>query len=75
MTLLKNANVRDFDNVYKCEILKFMMEGKYTLVSINNSLVAGNPAINIPDTLRAWMKAKYQRETVRNQQSAIQRLT
>ncbi|CAB5381120.1 unnamed protein product [Rhizophagus irregularis] len=37
--------------------------------------LAGNPAINIPDTLRAWLRAKYQRETVGNQQSAIQRLT
>jgi hypothetical protein len=75
MTLLENANAGDFDNAYKCEILKSMMGGKYTPVPANNGLVAGNPAINTPDTLRAWMKAKYQRETVGNQQSAIQRLT
>src|SRR6185437_12953703 len=75
MTLLENANAGDFDNAYKCEILKSMMGGKYTPVPANNGLVAGNPAINTPDTLRAWMRAKYQRETVGNQQSAIQRLT
>ncbi|RGB23288.1 hypothetical protein C1646_774738 [Rhizophagus diaphanus] len=75
MTLLKNANTRDFDNTYKCEILKSMMEGKYTPVPANNGLIAGNPAKNSPDTLWAWMRAKYQRETVGNQQSAIQRLT
>jgi len=75
MTLLENANAGDFDNAYKCEILKSMMGGKYIPVPANNGLVAGNPAINTPDTLRAWMRAKYQRETVGNQQSAIQRLT
>ena len=75
MTLLENANAGDFDNAYKCEILKSMMGGKYTPVPANNGLVTGNPAINTPDTLRAWMRAKYQRETVGNQQSAIQRLT
>ena len=40
-----------------------MMGGKYTPVPANNGLVAGNPAINTPDTLRAWMRAKYQRES------------
>ncbi|POG68568.1 hypothetical protein GLOIN_2v1778214, partial [Rhizophagus irregularis DAOM 181602=DAOM 197198] len=75
MTLLENANARDFDNAYKCKILKSMMGGKYIPVPANNGLIAGNPAINSPDTLRAWMRAKYQRETVENQQSAIQRLT
>ncbi|CAB5309362.1 unnamed protein product [Rhizophagus irregularis] len=59
MTLLENANAGDFDNAYKCEILKSMMGGKYTLVPANNGLIAGNPAINSPDTLRAWMRAKY----------------
>ncbi|PKC52504.1 hypothetical protein RhiirA1_481339 [Rhizophagus irregularis] len=68
MTLLENANAGDFDNAYKCEILKSMMGGKYIPVPANNGLIAGNPAINSPDTLRAWMKAKYQRETVENQQ-------
>src|SRR3954447_8410149 len=75
MTLLENANAGDFDNAYKCEILKSTMEGKYTSIPANNGLVASNPAINTPDTLWAWMRAKYQRETVGNQQSAIQRLT
>ena len=60
MTLLENTNAGDFDNAYKCEILKSMMGGKYTPVPANNGLVASNPAINIPDTLRAWMRAKYQ---------------
>ena len=53
MTLLENANAGDFDNAYKCEILKSMMGGKYTPVPANNGLVAGNSAINTPDTLRA----------------------
>jgi len=30
-----------------------MMGGKYIPVSANNSLIAGNSAINIPDTLWA----------------------
>ena len=71
MTLLENANAGDFDNAYKCEILKSMMEEKYTSISVNNSLVAGNLAINILDILRAWMRAKYQREIIGNQQSTI----
>ena len=53
MTLLENANAGDFNNAYKCKILKSMMEGKYTPVPANNGLIAGNPAINSPDTLRA----------------------
>ncbi|CAG8666626.1 10216_t:CDS:2, partial [Diversispora eburnea] len=59
----------------KCNILKSMMGGKYAPVPAQNNFV--NPAVNInsPDTLRGWLRAKYQRETVGNQQSAIQRLT
>ena len=53
MTLLENANAENFDNAYKCKILKSMMGEKYTLVLANNGLVADNSAINIPDTLRA----------------------
>ncbi|GES82058.1 hypothetical protein GLOIN_2v1778214 [Rhizophagus clarus] len=53
MTVLKNANAGDFDNAIKCNILKSMMSGKYVPVPANNSLVAGNLAINTPDTLRA----------------------
>ena len=75
ITVLENANAGDFDNAVKCNILKSMMGGKCVPVPANNNLVVGNPAINSPDTLRAWMRAKYQRETVGNQQSAIQRLT
>jgi len=73
MTVLENANAGDFDDAVKCNILKSMMGGKYAPVPVNNGLVQGNPAINSPDTLRAWMRAKYQRENVGNQQSAIQR--
>ncbi|CAB5376526.1 unnamed protein product [Rhizophagus irregularis] len=75
MTALENANARDFDNAVKCTLLKSKMGRKYAPVPANNGLVAGNPAINTPDTLRAWLRAKYQQETVGNQQSAIQRLT
>src|SRR3954468_3225296 len=52
MTVLENANAGDFDNAVKCNILKSMMGGKYAPVLANNGLVAGNPAINTPDTLR-----------------------
>src|ERR1044071_3923698 len=38
MTLLENANAGDFDNAYKCEILKSMMGEKYTPVPANNGL-------------------------------------
>src|SRR3954447_15166823 len=75
MTALKNANAKDFDNAVKCTLLKSKIGGKYASVPANNRLVAENPAINTPDTLRAWLRTKYQRETVGNQQSAIQRLT
>src|SRR4051794_31404256 len=75
MTVLETANAGDFDNAVKCDILKSKIGGKYASVLANNNLVAGNPSINTSDTLRAWLRAKYQRETVGNQQSAIQRLT
>src|SRR6266511_3038506 len=75
MTVLENANARDFDDEVKCNILKSMMGGKYAPVPANDPYTNTNPAINTPDTLQAWMRAKYQRETVGNQQSAIQRLT
>ena len=75
MIVLENANAGDFDNAVKCNILKSMMGEKYAPVPVNNGLVAGNLAINTSDTLRAWLRAKYQRKTVGNQQSAIQRLT
>ncbi|RIB13192.1 hypothetical protein C2G38_2098937 [Gigaspora rosea] len=75
MAVLEGANAGDFDDAVKCNILKSMMGRKYAPVPANNGLVVGNPAINSPDTLRAWMRAKYQRETVGNQQSAIQRST
>ncbi|CAH1769741.1 14250_t:CDS:2, partial [Entrophospora sp. SA101] len=75
MTVLENANAGDFDDEVKCNILKSMMGGKYAPVPANDPYTNNNLAINTPDTLRAWMRAKYQRETVGNQQSAIQRLT
>src|SRR3954453_14457065 len=42
--------------------------------SANDPYAGGNP-INSPATLRAWMNAKYQRENIGTQQSAIQRLS
>jgi hypothetical protein len=60
MVALENANANDFNNAVKVEIMKGKMTGKYAPVPANNGLVAGNPAINSPDTLRAWMRAKYQ---------------
>ncbi|RGB29434.1 hypothetical protein C1646_766627, partial [Rhizophagus diaphanus] len=75
MTALENANAGDFDNAVKCTLLKSKMDGKYAPVPANNGLVAGNSAINTPDTLWVWLRVKYQRKTVGNQQSAFQKLT
>ena len=64
MTVLETANAGDFDNTIKCTFLKSKMEGKYAPVPANDPYTAGNPSIDSPDTLRVWMRAKYQRETV-----------
>src|SRR6185437_13263071 len=75
MTALENDNAGDFDDAVKVEIMKGKMAGKYAPVPAQNNFV--NPAVNIdsPDTLRAWLNAKYQRETVGTSQSAILRLS
>ncbi|CAG8640225.1 3339_t:CDS:1 [Paraglomus occultum] len=73
--VLENANAGDFDDAVKCTILKFKMAGKYAPVPANDPYIVGNPPINSPATLRAWARAKYQRETVGTKQSAIQKLT
>ena len=74
MTDLEQAHAGDFDDAVKCEVLKGMMAGKYAPVPANDPLTNGNPAINSPNTLRTWLQAKYQQETVGTQQSAFQRL-
>lgn len=75
MVALELATAGDFDDAVKVEIMKGKVGGKYAPIPAQNNFV--NPAVNIdsPDTLRAWLRVKYQRETVGNQQSAIQRLT
>ena len=75
MTALENANANDFNDAIKFGLLKTKLGGKYLPVPNNDPYTAGNPAINTPATLRAWMNAKYQRETIGTQQSAIQRLS
>ncbi len=75
MTALENANAGDFNDAIKFGLLKTKLGGKYIPVSNNDPYTAGNPAINSPATLRVWMNAKYQRETIGTQQSAIQRLS
>src|SRR5256884_2056247 len=50
------------------------MGGKYLPVPAQDPYNA-NANINTPATLRAWMRSKYQRETVGSRQSALQRLT
>ncbi len=50
------------------------MEGKYLPVPAQDPYNE-NANINTPATLHAWMRSKYQRETVGSQQSALQRLT
>jgi hypothetical protein len=74
MTVLENANAGDFDDAVKCDIYKAQMGGKYLPVPAQDPY-NGNANINTPATLRAWMRSKYQRETVGSQQSALQRLT
>ena len=74
MTVLENANARDFDDAVKCDIYKAQMGGKYLPVPAQDPY-NGNANINTPATLRAWMRSKYQRETVGSRQSALQRLT
>jgi hypothetical protein len=75
MTALENANPGDFNDAVKVEIMKGKMGGKYAPVPAQNNFV--NPPVNInsPDTLRAWLNAKYQRETIGTNQSAILRLS
>src|SRR5436190_1050663 len=75
MTALENANANDFNDAIKFGLLKTKLGGKYIPVPNNDPHTAGNPAINSPATLRTWMRAKYQRETIGTQQSAIQRLS
>ena len=75
MTALENANAGDFNDAIKFVILKTKLGEKYLPVP-NNDPYANPPApINSPATLKAWMNAKYQRETIGTQQSAIQRLS
>ena len=50
------------------------MGGKYLPVPAQDPY-NGNANINTPATLCAWMRSKYQRETVGSRQSALQRLT
>ena len=75
MTALETANAGDFDDAVKVEIMKGKIAGKYAPVPAQNNFV--NPAVDIdsPDTLRAWLNAKYQRETVGSKNSAIQKLS
>ncbi len=75
MTALENANAGDFNDAIKFGLLKIKLGGKYIPVLNNDPYIAENPAINSPATLRVWMNAKYQRETIGTQQSAIQRLS
>src|SRR5947209_4399501 len=74
MTALENANAGDFNDAVKCDIYKAQMGGKYLPVPAQDPY-NGNAPINTPATLRAWMRSKYQRETVGSRQSALQRLT
>ncbi|CAB5303219.1 unnamed protein product [Rhizophagus irregularis] len=52
MTVLKNANAGDFDDVVKCDIFKAQMGGKYLPVPAQDPY-NGNANINSPATLRA----------------------
>ena len=52
MTVLENANARDFDDAVKCNIYKAQMGGKYLPVPAQDPY-NGNANINTPATLRA----------------------
>jgi hypothetical protein len=75
MTALKNANAGDFDDAIKFILLKSKLGGKYIPVPGNDLYANPVAPINFSATLRAWMNAKYQRENIGTQQSAIQRLS
>src|SRR6185369_5823370 len=75
MTALENDNAGDFNDAVKCDVLKSKIGGKFAPVPADDPYTQGNPAINTPATLRGYLNAKYQRETIGSQQSAIQRLT
>ena len=75
MTALENDNAGDFNDAVKCDVLKSKIGGKFAPVPADDPFIQGNPAINTPATLRAYLNAKYQRETIGSQQSAIQKLT
>src|SRR5947199_3015522 len=74
MNVFENANAGDFNEDVKCDIYKAQMRGKYLPVPAQDPY-NGNANIVTPATLRAWMRSKYQRETVGSRQSALQRLT
>jgi hypothetical protein len=75
MTVLETANVGDFNDAIKFGLLKTKLGGKYIPVPANDPYANPVAPINSPATLRAWMNAKYQRENIGTQQSAIQRLS
>ena len=58
MTVLENANARDFDDAVKCNIYKAQMEGKYLPVPAQDPYNR-NANINSPATLRAWIRSHY----------------
>jgi len=70
MNALEQANAGDFNDTVKCEIIKGKMAGKFKPVPAQNNFV--NPPVNIdtPDSLRAWVRFKYQQEYIGTQDSA-----
>ena len=59
MTALETINAGDFGDAYKCTLLKSKMAEKYAPVPANDPYTVGNPTINSPNTLRAWLRLKY----------------
>ncbi len=58
MTILENANARDFDDAVKCDIFKAQMGGKYLPV-LAQDLYNGNTNINSSVTLCTWIRSHY----------------
>ncbi|GBB83733.1 hypothetical protein RclHR1_01040038 [Rhizophagus clarus] len=51
ITALKNANIGNFNDAIKCDLLKIKIGKKFIPVPVNDPYIADNPPINLPDIL------------------------
>ncbi len=74
ITAANNANAGTFVDADKCDILKSMMEDKFSPVPANDPYTGSNPAINIPATFTVWLRYKYREVMAGNAELALQSL-